>query len=94
MNERIELSVVTPEGEKASAQCDSVRLVAADGTDGKNGGGIGIHRGHASAMIALADSCVTALLEGQVILKVEIKSGFAAVNKDKIVVLTDYAKVV
>ncbi len=93
MGEGIRLSIVTPNGEAASAVCDSVRLNAQDDAHGRNGGGLGIRRGHAPAMIALSEGTVTALLEGSVVRKVKICGGFAAVGNDKVTVLTDHAEI-
>ncbi len=94
MSEGIKLSIVTPNGETASVTCDSVRLNAQDDKNGRKGGGLGIRRGHTSAMIALADGVVTALLGENVVLKAKVKSGFAAVAQDTVSILTDHAEMI
>lgn len=94
MSEGIRLSIVTPNGEAASVTCDSVRLNAQDDKNGRNGGGLGIRRGHAPAMIALSEGLLTASHEGTVVLTAKVKNGFAAVAQDKVTVLTDRAEVI
>lgn len=91
MNGEIHLSVVTPTGEAFSVNCDSVRLNSEDDKNGRNGGGIGIRRGHAPAVIALAEGDVTALRDGKIVLKIKTKKGFASVKNDKITIITDEA---
>ncbi|MBQ4591271.1 MAG: hypothetical protein IJB20_04505 [Clostridia bacterium] len=94
MSEKIRLSIVTPDGETVSVSCDSVRLDAQDDKNGRNGGGLGIRRGHTPAMIALSEGQLTASAEGSVVLKVKVKNGFAAVAQDVVTVLTDLAEVI
>ncbi|MGN1345405.1 MAG: hypothetical protein ACI4V1_01355 [Eubacteriales bacterium] len=94
MNEEMELSIVTLNGVTASVRCDSVHLTARDDGNGRGGGGIGIRRGHAPAMISLDDGDVTAFLEGKIVLRVRIRSGFAAVRRNVVTVLTEHAEVV
>lgn len=93
MSGEIKLSIVTPNGKAASVTCDSVRMTAQDDVRGRNGGGLGIHPGHASAMIALEEGILTALLDGTVVLKVNVKPGFAAVRNDVVTVLTEHADI-
>ena len=94
MSEKIRLSIVTPDGEAAAVTCDSVRMDAQDDRNGRNGGGLGIRRGHAPAMIALGEGLLTASSEGNIVLKAKVKNGFAAVAQDVVTVLTDLAKVI
>lgn len=88
MNEQIELTIVTPTGKAASALCDSVHLTAQDDQTSRNGGGVGIRKGHVPAMIALKSGEVVALLEGEVVLTVKIQPGFASVSRNQVTVLT------
>ena len=94
MSEGIRLSIVTPDGEAASVICDSVRLDAKDDRNGRNGGGLGIRRGHTPAMIALGEGLLTASAEGNLVLKAKVRNGFAAVAQDTVTVLTDLAEVI
>ena len=94
MSNAIRLTVVTPDGEAVSVTCDSVRMEAQDDINGRNGGGIGIRRGHAPAMIALGEGLLTASSEGNPVLKAKVKNGFAAVAQDVVTVLTDRADII
>ncbi len=91
MMDDIRLTIVTPNRQTAEITCDSVRMMAQDDECGKNGGGIGIRRGHIPAMIALSEGLVTAYREGNPVLKARIKPGFATVRNDVVTVLTEHA---
>ena len=55
------LSVVLPDGEELTVRCDSVRFTVPDSADGRiQGGSVGIRKGHASALMAVASGAVTA----------------------------------
>lgn len=86
------LRVVTPAGEYTAVTCDSVRMLTLDGTDGKNGGWIGVRRGHTSALMALAEGAVHAFLEHEPVRTVEISEGFASVKDDVITIMCSHAK--
>lgn len=91
MNGELQLSVITPAGVAYSVTCDSVRLNAEDDKNGRNGGSVGIHRGHAHAVIALDTGTVAAMRDGVTVLKIKTKKGFASVGRDKITIVTDEA---
>lgn len=76
-------------GEVQSLSCDSVTLCAKDNAKGQLGGSIGIHRGHADALIALSDSPIRAYLAGTVLAEIPISNGFAFVSKNVVTVFSD-----
>lgn len=83
------LSIVTPDGVNQTCACDSVNLLMADDRNGKNGGSIGIRKGHADAVIALDEGEVTAKLEGTVVFHARISGGFAVVKNGNLSVLAE-----
>lgn len=86
------LRVVTPTGETMSLTCDSVHMQTPDGADGKNGGWIGIRRGHTDAMIALAAGNIRVLMEGQLLRTIHVSEGFASVSRDVVTVMCGSAE--
>lgn len=83
------LRIVDHSGKEQTVECDSVRLYAKDGKDDKNGGFIGIHRGHSRAIIALGNQSVLAFLDGQTVYDEKIPGGIASVNQNEITVFLD-----
>lgn len=82
------LCVFSPTGVENAVACDSVRLFAADGADGKNGGSLGIHYGHAPAMVALGDGPLLALLKGETVYRGAFPGGIAVIERDTVTVFT------
>lgn len=82
------LRVFSPVGAESVIECDSVRLSVTDGENGKNGGLIGIHRGHAPAMIALRDGPALAFLQGEKIYEGTFPGGIAVVERDTVTVFS------
>lgn len=76
-------------GEVQSLSCDSVTLCAKDNAKGQFGGSIGIHRGHADALIALSDSPILAYSGGTVLAEIPISNGFAFVSRNIVTVFSD-----
>ena len=77
------LRVVRRSGGEAQAvtvACDSVRLFARDGENGRGGGCLGIRRGHVPAIIALGNHPVVALLGGQTVFETPVSGGIAVVE--------------
>lgn len=89
----IVLRIVTPEGTRGEYECDDVILYACDNADGEGGGSLGVHRGHAPAVIALEDdSFVTAKADGVEVCRVRVAGGFARVEDDHVLVVTPNAE--
>lgn len=80
------LRVFAPTGAESAVACDSVRLFVADDGNGKNGGLIGIHRGHTPAMIALGDGPSLAFLQGEKVFEGTFPGGIAVVERDAVTV--------
>lgn len=76
-------------GKSTSVHCDSVRLVAKDGAGGTGGGSLGIRRGHARALVALAAGPVQARLGGETVYEIELSGGIAFVEHDTVTVFPD-----
>ena len=81
------LKIVTPGGEKASVECDSVRLQIPDDEKGQQGGSLGIRKGHTDALLAVAPGTVTAVSSDGAVQEFAVGSGFAFVEKDVVTVL-------
>lgn len=91
--EDIRLTIVTPNKTAAELTCESVRMDAQDDERGRNGGGLGIRRGHRPAMIALSEGVVTAYREGKCVFRAKIQPGFATVRDNAVTILTEHAEV-
>lgn len=87
-NTGVTLKIVTPGGEGTALCCDSVQLCIQEGQDDRNGGWIGIRRGHTDALMALREGTVKALREGAVISEMNISGGVAFVENNVVTVLT------
>ncbi len=87
----LRLTIVTPNKTAAELTCDSVRMEAQDDACGRNGGGIGIRKGHTPAMIALSEGFVTAYREGKCVFRARVKPGYATVRDNTVTVLTEQA---
>ena len=86
------LTVLTPSGCAAEAECSSVTLFARDNDAGEGGGSVGIRPGHLPAVIALApDSVVKGSSGGQTVVSVTVSRGFAEVRDDKVTVAAESA---
>ena len=91
MEGTIKLTIVTPAGGNTVVRCDSVRLTTADGIKKKNSGGsFGIRKGHADALIAIAEGPIKALTNGETVFECTVGTGFATVSGgNSVSVLTD-----
>lgn len=84
------LKIVTPAGEVASVECDSIRLQIPDDENGRQGGSMGIRRGHTDALLAVAPGTVTAV--GETVREFPVSGGFAFVERDVVTVLCGAAE--
>ena len=84
------VSVLTPGSERYSARCDSVRFFIPDGKK-NDGGSVGIRRGHADALMAVAPGKVEGFAGGERVLNCVVGGGLAIVGGDKVSILTDRA---
>lgn len=82
-------SIVTPDGVNGEYTCDSVNLMMPDDKHGKNGGNIGIRKGHADAVIALDKGDITAKLEGREVFRGRVSGGFAVVKGGNLSVIAE-----
>ena len=83
------LSVLTPGGEKIRVRCDSVRLIVPDSPDGKTAGGsVGIRRGHADALMAVAPGKIEAFSDGRSAAVCRTEGGLAIIGENTVSVLT------
>ena len=88
----IHLSIVFPGGEELSVMCGSVRFSVPDSADGRiPGGAVGIRRGHADAMMAVARCEVLAFSGGEKIFSKKVTGGVATVSRDTVMILADGA---
>lgn len=82
-------SIVTPDGVNGEYSCDSVNLIMPDDKKGKNGGSIGIRKGHADSVIALDKGDIIAKLEGKIIFQGQVSGGFAVVKNGNLSVIAE-----
>ena len=85
----LSLRVITPNGIAVEAACDAVTLPVADGVSGEGGGSMGIRRGHARAMVALAAGVVRARLQGDTVLSIAVESGLASIDRNVVQILAE-----
>lgn len=85
----LKLMLTDSGGREVSVGCDSVRLVAMDGTDGRGGGSIGIRQGHIKSVIALEKGDVIAYRSGEIVFSENICGGVAVVDSDTVTILSD-----
>ncbi len=91
VNEGVLLKIVTPTGEAAVVSCDSVQMKTPDDAEGKNGGWIGIRRGHMDALLAIVEGPVVALKNGREVARIPVGEGFASVKENVVTVITQDA---
>ena len=86
----ITLILTAPDRPQTRITCDSVRFSVPDGVKRKNaGGGVGIRRGHADALMAVSPGKVLALLDGKTVFSCTVGGGLAAVTGESVSILTD-----
>ena len=76
------LNIVTPKCTYGPFRCDSIHLSVSDDAKGKGGGGCGIRKGHAKALLSLEEGNLKAFHAGETILIGKSGCGFATVDKD------------
>ena len=84
----LRLLLLTPDGKKAEAMCDSVIMLAADDEKGRGGGSFEIRKGHIPALAALVPGEVLGRTKNEVVLRAETDGGFARVDGDSVTILT------
>lgn len=85
-----DVRIVTPDGVGAEYSCDSVCLQMSDDRYGKNGGSLGIRKGHADAVIALTEGKIEAKLDGNVVFRVWVSGGFAVMKNGELSILAEH----
>ena len=83
------LKIVTPAGQTASVECDSIRLKIPDDEKGQQGGSVGIRKGHTATLLAVAPGTITAVTNDGEVKEFPVGGGFAFVEKDVVTVLCD-----
>ncbi|MBO4278156.1 MAG: hypothetical protein J5925_07155 [Clostridia bacterium] len=89
MSTLIRFEIVTPEGKKASVECESVNVFARDNAQGEGGGSVGFRPGHMPAVAALGKGEVCAFSGGKRIYSAFVEGGFALVRDNTVTVLTE-----
>ena len=85
----LHLTVTTPD-QTRSVRCDAVNFLVPDSPDNPNAGGsVGIRRGHADALMAIAPGRITARAGGHTVLSVDSSAGFAVIRRDEITIIVD-----
>lgn len=88
-NSPLLLKIIDDDGNEQTCHCDMVKLNCKYDLNDKNGGSLGIKKGHAKALIALSKDNVRAFLNGEEIFKSDQLSGIAKVENNTIIVLKD-----
>ena len=87
------LVILTPSGETARLEAESVRLEACDNASGEGGGSFGIRKGHMPAVAALKEnSLARAFTSGRETAAFRISAGFARVENDTVTVIAESAE--
>jgi len=87
-NSLLRLLLITPDGKKAEAMCDSVIMYARDSEEGAGGGSFEVRKGHVPALAALIPGEVLGTAEGKAVLRAETDGGFARIDGESVTVLT------
>ena len=87
-NDRLRLTLLTPDGKKAEAMCESIVMLAADDEKGKGGGSFEIRRGHIPALAALIPGEVLGRVKNETVFRAETGGGFARIDGESVTVLT------
>lgn len=86
----ITLILTAPDRPQTRIECDSVRFSVPDGVKKRNaGGGVGIRKGHADALMAVSPGRILALLDGKPVFSCAVGGGLAAVTGESVSILTD-----
>ncbi len=88
MQKNLILKIVTPEGERCSVTCDSVKFHICDGNS-RQGGSYGVRPNHADAVFALKAGAISANLDGETVFSAQISDGFAEKRDCTLVVSAD-----
>ena len=83
------LKVIDIEGKEIVAHCDSLHLSCKESPNNKNGGNMGIRKGHIKSAIALEKAPIKAYLKGELVMETSPLSGVALVENDFVLVLKD-----
>ena len=83
------LKIIDIEGKESVTSCDSVRLCCKESPNNKNGGNMGIRKGHIKSTIALDVAPIKAYLNNELVLETAPLSGVALVENNVILVLKD-----
>lgn len=83
------LKIIDIEGKESITNCDSVHLCCKESPNNKNGGNMGIRKGHIKSTIALGKAPIKAYLNGELVMETSPMSGVALVENDTILVLKD-----
>ena len=84
------LKIVSPDGVDQSYACDSVTLWMAPDCKGRGEGSIGIHHGHADAVIGLGKGPITALQNGKTVYSGQAEGGFVTVLQNVVTVVSPH----
>ncbi|MDD4688242.1 MAG: hypothetical protein PHE51_00650 [Eubacteriales bacterium] len=88
-SELIKLRIIDYNGNEQICNCDTVKLECKYDKSDRNGGGLGIKKGHTKAVISLSKHNVKALLHGEEIFKSDELSGIAKVENNIVLILKD-----
>ena len=84
------LRVSAPDREELRTECESVRFSIPDGAGrDRSGGLVGIRRGHADALMAVAPGKVSALSGGKTVFSCVVGQALAVVTGEEVTVLAD-----
>ena len=82
----LKVVVTTPEGAIYSDTCDSVTLTVCDGVNGNEGGSYGVRKGHADAIISIANGPITVKRDGKAVFTARLSNGIAMVRNNVLTV--------
>ncbi len=82
----LKVVITTPEGTVYSDACDSVILTVCDGVNGNEGGSYGVRKGHADAIISIANGPITVKRDGEAVFTARLSDGIAMVKSNTLTV--------
>ena len=93
MEKRLRFLLVTPRGIAYETDCREVQLVAADDSQGRGGGSIGIRYGHTETVVVLQPGKPVRALGGETPFSAVTGGGVARVRNNTVTVLAESAEI-
>ena len=90
-NNKLNLKIVTPEGQFCSLECETAVFRISDDEDGKGSGSYGVRKGHTLSVFSVQAGTISAYKDSAKIFSAEIGNGFALMEANVLTVTTENA---